>query len=233
MTIRYAIFLIATLLLTGVIGYGTVATARLLRTWRPAQNPLLLAGENAGRILLIAACIVLGLVSGVDPAALGWQWANWPQDALLGLAIGLALAGFLALSTQLLLHLGGGRFYSRSLLEIILPRNPREFWLILLAFIPAALLEELLFRSLLVGGLSPLLPPALLVTGVGIGFGLLHTPQGGWGVLGAALSGIVFGWLLLATGGILAPAVAHYVANVAQVAVATRQQTDGKSWQSS
>lgn len=232
MTARYAIFLIATLCLTGVLAYGAFATARLLRThWRPTQNPLLLAGENAGRVLLIAACIGLGVVSGVDAAALGWQWANWPQDVLLGLGIGLGLAAFLALSTRLLLHLGGARFYSHSLLEILLPRNPRETWLILLAFLPAVLLEELLFRSLLVGALSPLLPPALLVTAIGLCFGLLHTPQGAWGVLGAGLAGIVFGWLLLTTGSILAPVVAHYVANVAQLAIAMRTP-DAKTRQS-
>ncbi len=222
MTIRYAIFLLVTLALTGFIGYGTFATARLLRTWRPERNLLLLPQENALRVLLALACIGLGLLSGVEQTALGWRWENWQTDALLGLGIGLALAfGFYA-ATRLLLHLGGERFYSPSLLEILLPANRREFWLVLLAFIPAVLVEELLFRSLFIGGLSPLLPPLLLVIGTGIAFGLLHSPQGIWGMAGAGLAGVIFGLLFTATGSLVAPLLAHYVANSVQIGIATQ-----------
>ena len=222
MSIRYALFLLATLALTGFLSYGTFATARLLRTWRPERNLLLLPQENAMRVLLVLACIGLGLLSGVDRTALGWQWHNWRIDSLLGLGIGLVLAfGFYA-ATRLLLHLGGERFYSPSILEILLPADRREFWLVLLAFIPSVLLEELLFRSLLIGGLSPLLPPLALVIGVGVIFGLLHSPQGVWGMAGAALAGMIFGLLFVSQGSLVAPLVAHYVANSAQIGIATQ-----------
>lgn len=222
MTIRYTLFLIATLTLTGFLGYGTFATARLLRTWKPERNLLLLPQENALRVVLVLACIGLGLLSGVEPAALGWQWHNWRTDALLGLGIGLALAfGFYA-ATRLLLHLGGGRFYSPSILEILLPADRREFWLVLLAFIPAVLVEELLFRSLLIGGLSPLVAPLALVFGMGVAFGLLHSPQGIWGMVGAGLAGVIFGLLFVETGSLVASLVAHYVANSAQITLAMR-----------
>ena len=220
MTFRYALFFIVTLALTGFIGYGTFATARLLRTWRPDRNLLLLPQENLVRVLLVFICIGLGVLSGVKPSALGWRWENWQADALLGLGIGLVLAfGFYA-ATRLLLRLGGGRFYSPSVLEILLPTNQREFWLVLLAFIPAVLVEELLFRSLLIGGLSPLVAPLVLVLGGGILFGLVHSPQGVWGMAGAGLAGVIFGLLFLATGSLIAPLVAHYVANSVQIALA-------------
>jgi membrane protease YdiL (CAAX protease family) len=220
MTFRYALFFIVTLALTGFIGYGTFATARLLRTWRPDRNLLLLPQENLVRVLLVFICIGLGVLSGVKPSALGWRWENWQADALLGLGIGLVLAfGFYA-ATRLLLRLGGGRFYSPSVLEILLPTNQREFWLVLLAFIPAVLVEELLFRSLLIGGLSPLVAPLVLVLGGGILFGLVHSPQGVWGMAGAGLAGVIFGLLFLATGSLIAPLVAHYVANSVQIGLA-------------
>lgn len=222
MTIRYALFLLVTLALTGFIGYGTFVTARLLRTWRPERNLLLLPQENGVRVLLVFVCIGLGVLSGVEPPALGWGWQNWQADALLGLGIGLVLAfGFYA-ATRLLLRLGGGRFYSPSVLEILLPTNRREFWLVLLAFIPAVLVEELLFRSLLVGGLSPLIAPVLLVLGGGVIFGLVHSPQGVWGMTGAGLAGVIFGLLFTATGSLVAPVVAHYVANSVQIGLAAQ-----------
>lgn len=221
MALRYAIFLLITLALTGFIGYGTFATARLLRTWRPDRNLLLLPAENGVRIALVFLCIGLGYVSGVGLDVLGWRWEKWRVDAALGLGVGLLLAfGFYA-ATRALLRVGGGRFYSPSVLEILLPRNRREFWLVLLAFVPAVLVEELLFRSLLIGGLSPLLSPLLLVLGTGVAFGLLHSPQGVWGMAGAALAGIVFGLLFVQTGSLVAPLVAHYVANSAQIGLAT------------
>ena len=225
MTIRYTLFVIATLALSVFLGYGTFATARLLRTWQPERNLLLLPQENALRVLLAAGCVGLGLLSGVGPAVLGWRWQNWPRDALLGLGVGLALAlGFYA-ATRLLLRLGGGRFYSPSVLEILLPRDRREFWLVLLAFAPSVLLEELLFRSLLIGGLTPLATPLALVIGMGVAFGLLHSPQGAWGMAGAGLAGIVFGLLFVQTGSLVAPLAAHYVAKSVQIGIATREQS--------
>lgn len=217
MTVHYAIFLIFTLALTGFLGYATFATARLLRTWRPEENLLLFPQENALRVLLVLVCAGLGLLSGVGPSALGWQWINWRADAALGLGIGLALAAGFYAATRLLLRLGGGRFYSPSVLEILLPRDAREFWLVLLAFIPAVLVEELLFRSLFIGGLSPLLPPLALVWATGVVFGLLHSPQGVWGMAGAGLAGVIFGLLFVNTGSLVAPLVAHYVANSVQI----------------
>lgn len=225
MTIRYTTFLLLTLALTGFIGYGTFATARLLRTWRPERNLLLLPQENALRFLLVFVCIGLGILSGVEPSALGWRWENWQVDALLGLGIGLALAFSFYAGTRLLLRLGGGRFYSPSVLEILLPTNRREFWLVLLAFVPAVLLEELLFRSLLIGGLAPLIAPLALILVGGVAFGLLHSPQGLWGMVGAGLAGVIFGLLFLTTGSLVAPLVAHYVANSVQIGLAMKLST--------
>jgi membrane protease YdiL (CAAX protease family) len=84
------------------------------------------------------------------------------------------------------------------------------------------LLEELLFRSLLIGGLSPLLPAPLLMVLVSFLFGALHAPQGLWGMVGAGAAGIIFGALFLAEQSLLAPIVAHYLANLVQIMLAMR-----------
>ncbi|MCB0152422.1 MAG: hypothetical protein KDE01_32800, partial [Caldilineaceae bacterium] len=57
----------------------------------------------------------------------------------------------------------GTRLYSKTFSEMIIPRTQREFYFIAAALIPVVILEELLFRSLLIGGFSPLLPAWLLV----------------------------------------------------------------------
>ena len=89
---------------------------------------------------------------------------------------------------------------------------------------PVVLVEELLFRSLLIGGFALLLPLPLLLIGWSVLFGLLHAPQGLWGMLGAGLGGLLLGILFVVQGSILLPIVAHYVTNCVQVIQAMRLQ---------
>jgi membrane protease YdiL (CAAX protease family) len=65
-------------------------------------------------------------------------------------------------------------------------------------------------------------PAWALVLCAGVIFGLLHLPQGAWGMTGAALAGVLFGALFLASGSLLLPLAAHYVVNVVQLGFAKR-----------
>jgi membrane protease YdiL (CAAX protease family) len=216
----YNLFVLLTLALTTWIGYNTYLTARLLRTWRPESNPLLHPLETVVRLMLIVACIGLGWMSGLDRTVLGWTAAHaWAQTAW-GVLAGLVLAAVFLVATRWVVKRTGERYYSSLVIELIVPRDRREFLLTALAMVTVVLLEELLFRSLLVGGLTPLLPGPVLVVGFGILFGLLHSPQGTWGMIGAILAGIILGALFLLAGSLLLPCVAHYVANMVQVGVA-------------
>ena len=228
MPVRYWLFVLLTLLLTGFIGYTTFATARLLRTWRPERNPLLLPAENVVRLCLIALCSGLGLLSGLERSTLGWVVSRPILQVSLGIGLGTLLAGIFYVATRQLLVRTGDRFYSPLILDLIVPDSPREFRLILLAMAPVVLLEELLFRSLLVGGLSPLVETWLLVAAVGILFGLMHSPQGLWGMAGAGVAGICFGAIFVASGSLLLPLVAHYVANILQIGQAMRLRRTGR-----
>jgi len=91
---------------------------------------------------------------------------------------------------------------------------------VLMALLPAAALEELLFRSLPLGGLTWLVPPWWLMWPLALFFGLLHWPQGAWGVVGTTLAAIVLSLLFLATGSIWAVLAAHYIFNVLQIVAA-------------
>jgi membrane protease YdiL (CAAX protease family) len=220
MTWNYAIFLVLILGLTAFIGYGTYATARLLKTWQPDRNLLLMPEENLVRAVILLVAIGLGYLSGVDPARLGWQMPQPLTQLWIGIGVGLALALLFYFVTRQIVRRTGKRFYSSVVITYIVPKTNREFYLVLLALIPVVLLEEVLFRSLLLGGLSLLVPEGVLLIIFGVVFGLLHSPQGIWGMLGAGLGGIVFGLLFVWSGSLLAPVIAHYVANAVQISLA-------------
>lgn len=222
MPINFWIFLILTGVIVLFIGYGTYTTARLLRTWQPDRNLLLLPAENLVRLVLIALCIVLGVLSEASAARLGWVFPQVGQQLLWGSVWGLGLALFFYVSTKWLVVYTGQRFYSSVVIGAITPQSRRELLLVLLAMLPVVLVEELLFRSLLIGACSLLVPTPFLVIGWSILFGLLHSPQGLWGMLGAGLGGLLLSLLFVTQGSLLLPIVTHYVTNCLQLIQAMR-----------
>lgn len=222
MTINFWLFTLLTLALVAFIGYGTYATARLLRNWRPDRNLLLLPAENLLRLVLIGVCLILGLLSGLPLTQLGWRFPQVTQQVLWGVFWGVALALFFYGSTQWLVRSTGQRFYSSVVIQAITPKDRRELLLVLLAMASVVLLEELLFRSLLIGGFAHLAPLPLLVIGWSVIFGMLHAPQGTWGMVGAGMGGLLLSLLFVMQGSLLLPLVAHYVTNTLQVIQAMR-----------
>ena len=223
MSFTYWIFVALTGLLLTFLSYGTFATAQLLRHWQPDRNLLLMPAETGLRLAMVVFTFVLGSLSGVPAAQLGWTLNQWRPQLLIGLGWGVALATIFYWTTRWLLQHGGERYYSAVVIHAITPKTNRELVAVLLAMIPVVLLEEMLFRSLLIGGFQILLPAPMLVIGWGIFFGALHSPQGRWGMIGAGLAGILLGMLFLYTGSVVAPLVAHYVANSVQVVQAMRR----------
>jgi membrane protease YdiL (CAAX protease family) len=221
-TVNNLLFLAGLLALMALVAISTARTGRLLRTWTPPFNPLLNLLENALRLGLIGTCIVLGYVFGPGPAALGWQTSHIGRDLVVGVSFGFAMAGVFALLGRAAVRRWGPEVYDDRILRCILPVSRREWLGVALALLPAAALEELLFRSLPLGGLTWLIAPYWLMWPLALFFGLLHWPQGGWGVTGTALAAIIFSLLFLVSGSIWPPLAAHYVMNVLQVAFAVR-----------
>lgn len=222
----YWLFVAGTGALTAFISWGTYQTARLLRVWRPDRNLLLLPAENALRGAMVLACVGLGLLSGLPAATLGWAPADPAGDVVWGILVGVMLSLALTLGSSLAVRRWGRRVYSPTVILSVLPASGREWVLVLLALVPAVALEELLFRSLLLGGLSPILPERLLLVGMAVFFGLLHLPQGALGVGGTALAGLGLGLLFVERSSLLAPLIAHYVADVMQLILAGRNRAE-------
>jgi membrane protease YdiL (CAAX protease family) len=192
-------------------------------------NVLTAPPEVLARLALIAVCVGLGLVSGLPWTQLGWASADPVLDVALGLAVGvliqvpLNLAAGWAIRTETLAR-WRSRLYDPRVVLLILPRNRRQWITVPLAFVSAVVLEELLFRSLLVGGLSTVAPALLLAAACALVFGLVHWPQGVLGVVATAVAGFLLAVLFLARGSLLPPLVAHYVVNILQVVLASRQR---------
>lgn len=209
-------------LLIALVSAGTWRTGQLLRRWTPPFNLLLSLPDNVLRLGVIGLGIGVGAAWGPGPAALGWSLTYLAQDLGLGLMVGLALAGAFLGAGQAAVRRWGPEVYDDNLLRCIVPASRGEWLPVLLALLPAAALEELLFRSLPLGGLAGSIAPGWLLWPLALWFGLLHWPQGGWGVAGATLAAIAFSLLFLATRSIWAPLVAHYIMNVAQVVLASK-----------
>ena len=224
--IEMIIFIAGTLVLLVFICWSTFRSAIYLRAIRPTFNLLLLPAENAARLLLIAICIWLAQTSGQPYIRFGWGFAEPTRDLAIGFAIGIMVALILPNLTQLAIARFGPQIYSSIVIRSILPRNPGEGLLVPLALVGAVLLEELLFRALLLGGFAFFAPPLALAVLWSILFGVMHLPQGLLGIVVAALLGLLLSVLFLATASLLAPFVAHYIINLVQIFRASRD----KSW---
>lgn len=212
-----AVFVLGTLALVGFVCLNAFAGAELLRQRRIDQNLLLHPVEVAGRFGFIGVCAVLGWVAGFSPEQLGWR----PEALAIEIGLGLAVAAVLQEVNHRATHWALGRWgravYSPAFLRVILPRDRREWPLTVLALFPAALAEEMLFRSLAIGGFSAFLPPLVLAAGFAAIFGLAHLPQGRLGVIGAGALGLCLGLLFIWRWNVVTCTVAHYVINVVQL----------------
>ncbi|MBU0490652.1 MAG: CPBP family intramembrane metalloprotease [Chloroflexi bacterium] len=209
--------------------WATYRSGLLLRAVDIPFNVLTSPPEMLARLALIAVCVGLGLVSGLPPAQLGWTSADQALDVVLGLAAGVFIQVPLTLVTSWAIQSDAlarwrDRLYDPRVALNILPRNRRQWLTVPLAFVSAVVLEELLFRSLLVGGLSAVAPAWLLAAGFALVFGLVHWPQGMLGVVATAVAGFLLAGLFIARGSLLPPLVAHYAVNVIQVVLASRQR---------
>jgi len=232
----WLIMAVGSLGLLAFLGWATYRSGLLLRAVDIPFNVLTAPPEVLARLALIAVCVGLGLVSGLPWTQLGWASADPVLDVALGLAAGVLIQAPLILIAGWVMRADAlarwrSRLYDPRVILCILPRNRRQWVTVPLAFVSAVALEELLFRSLLVGGLSVVVPwpPGqasawVLAAGFALVFGLVHWPQGLLGVVATAIAGFLLAVLFLARGSLLPSLVAHYAVNVLQVVLASRQR---------
>ena len=220
---RPALFALLLLILIAALGAATVQSGRLLRRIKPTQNLLLSAGDNILRLVLIGACIAMGVFLGPGAQALGWSLDHFVRDAALGALVGLLLAPLIQWLSGVAVRVWGEGIYDNRLLRAIVPVDRGEWMGVALALFPAALLEELLFRSLPLAGFAYLVSPWVLMWPLALLFGLLHWPQGPLGVVGSAFMAIALSALFLLTGSIWTAVFAHWVLNLVEVTLAWQQ----------
>lgn len=213
----YPLFVFGSLGLTVMLAWATYQSGRLLRAVPVQENLLLAPVENIVKGLVVLLCIGLGILSGASTSRLGWTFTDGWRDIGLGIIVGLTtqmLANSLTLGA---IELWGKGIYSPVVMRNIMPRTRIQWILVPAALLLAVVLEELLFRSLLIGALSLVVPLPILVVAVAAIFGLMHSPQGSLGVVLTGAMGLWLSILFIWSGGLLLPLTAHYVINVLQL----------------
>ncbi|MEZ4716878.1 MAG: CPBP family glutamic-type intramembrane protease [Caldilineaceae bacterium] len=199
MTVRYLLFVCLTLFLTAFLGYGTYNTAKLLRTWTPDRNLLLLPGETIVRLILIGVCIGLGILSGWPRRRSGGRPTIWTGRFCGAWAGAWSWPASSPSPRAWLTAATGRRFYSDTVIQHIVPHDADELLWVTLAMVPVVVLEELLFRSLLLGGLTRCSRRGCSWWGRPFCSARCTVPRVR-GALGASLAGMVFGLLFFRRG---------------------------------
>jgi membrane protease YdiL (CAAX protease family) len=215
----FPIFVVGTLILTTLIAWATYHSAQMLKQVEVDFNLLLLPAENLLRVGLIVVCLILGWVSGLPRQQFGWISYAPLSDIAAGVGVGVIVQVALNMLTEWAVKRFGRHIYSPLVALSVLPRSRDEWAPVLLALFPAVLVEELLFRSLLLGGLTVVLPTPLLVISTALLFGWMHNPQGRLGMVMTAVVSLILAGLFLWRETLLSPLVAHYVVNSLQLVV--------------
>lgn len=218
------VFVAGTLILTVFIAWATYHSAEMLKQVKVDFNLLLLPAENLLRVGLVITCLILGWASGLSREQFGWISHTPLADIAIGLGTGILVQLPLNALTNWALMRFGPQIYSPLVIRSILPRRRDEWAPVLLALFPAVLVEELLFRSLLLGGLKMFFPVSALVAGTALLFGWMHSPQGRLGMVITAAVSLLLAGLFLWRGSLLPPLLAHYVVNLLQLLVAHRHR---------
>lgn len=216
------VFAIGTIGLTAALAYMTAMTARILRRGPLPYNPLLHPAESLFRIALIVVCGLLMWRSGLPAEQFGFVSVEIRRDLLLGIFVGVAIVWAVNVISFLVVSETTAGFYSKNALFSMRPHSFQQMLLTVPAALPAAALEELLFRGMLIGGFSMWFPASLLVLATAVLFGILHVAQGVWGMALTGLIGLVFGILYVWSGSIWFVLVMHWVMNLNQFVVAYR-----------
>lgn len=217
-------FVLGTFALLFFLAFSTWQSALVLRQIKLRANLLLLPIENVMRLGLVLICFLLGRASDLPNTQFGWTFDGAGDAITLGVIVGVLTALTIPLITRWAIRQFGKQVYSPIVVQSIMPRQREEWLWVPIALVPAVALEELLFRSLLLGGFASFAPPLLLAIIWSIIFGAMHVPQGSLGVVVASLLGIVLSILFLVTHNLLAPMVAHYLINLIQLVWAAKDR---------
>jgi len=225
-------FYAATFIVVAVAIGFSILTARLIRRELdapPGIDPIdpgiigmsrrsLYANATLSQAFLLAILTTGFSLAGVTieviglPGAVDVSWA-----IALGVGLGFALAGVNE-GMERLFDLVGIT-YDDALRRLLSPTTATEWAALCLVVLPTvALFEEVLFRGVLIGGLSVglAISPWVLVIISSVLFAMGHGLQGPGGLLAAGILGFVLAVSFVVTESLLLVIVAHYVVNLTE-----------------
>ncbi|MFB6362257.1 MAG: lysostaphin resistance A-like protein [Halobacteriales archaeon] len=180
------------------------------------SDRLLIGNVLASHGLLLALLVGTVWATQVPATTLGVRYVTLESVGLggaLGLGLALGNEGAASLADRV------GLDRDERLRELLAPNGPAGWLGLLLVVLPlVAVAEELLFRALLIGGLGAGfgLPAWVLVALSSVPFGLGHQLQGNAGVVVTTSLGLALGGAYVLTGSLVAVVVAHYLVNAVE-----------------
>jgi uncharacterized protein len=213
--------ILAVLLTLGVVVWSPVANLVIGDRWYVTRN-LVLTGLLVGGALAVGASLGdLGLAAGELA-----DGVRWGRLVVVAVAVAVAFAAALAERVKPL-----GALLSDQRADLPFPALVQA----VLVRIPfgTALFEEVLFRGVLLFALLQIVSVPVAVAWSSIAFGVWHvaptmvtlrengiepvSPAGRRAILGSVaittVAGVGFSWLVLASGSLLAPILAHWATN--------------------
>jgi len=208
------------------MGYAIYITLRLSTTQKrlrerlssnlDTERSILLEPKDlAFRIISVAILITTILMSQIPLQQVGLTSQNVVEDIFIGIGLGFALRHFLNLALSRMRVIGSEKTGCNLILKSILPRSNLQRWLLITVVLPiGGFLEELYFRGILIGGLSPFAGLYVAVLISILFFAFSHIVQGRLGVLGSGLSGAVLAITFMWRNSLLPLFMAHYVGDL-------------------
>ncbi len=171
---------------------------------------------------LVVAGLFAGLVwlAGVPITALGIDLSPSATEVVLAIALGVGIYLLDEGGVRLLDHVGLA--YDEGLRRALAPAGPGGWAFLLIVVLPViAIVEELIFRGILIGALASgfAVPTAVLVVVSTVAFAIGHGLQGTGGVLVTGALGLLLAIAFVATGSLLLVVVAHYLVNALEFVV--------------
>ncbi len=222
------VFLIGTLALITFLYWAAYQGERALKshTIEIQGNLLLNIPELVFKLVLLGLCAGLANSLSVSPkdscptmeSCVGLRG---PAPVFVQIVIGL-IAGIITVFVVNIVSVGairiwGRKIYSPEIMKNMVPRNQLEWVLIIIPLLVAVMVEEFLFRGLLIGGFQLVVNPWVMAIASSVLFGLMHSPQGILGIVLTGLVGMVFAALFIITSSLLPVIVAHFVINFLQI----------------
>jgi len=204
------------------VGYAVYLSLRLSNTQkrlrerlsRPnnERSILLEPKDLAFRVLSVVVLFAAILISQVPLRQVGLASYNVVEDLFIGVGLGFILRRFLNLVLSRMYMASSQEKGCNLMVKGVLPRSDVQKWLLLTVVLPVGgFLEELYFRGILIGGLSPFIGLYVAVTISIVFFAFSHVIQGKYGLVGSGLSGAVLAVVFLWRNSLLPLFVAHYV----------------------